>query len=159
MPYRMEAMFFRSAYAEAWGIAFLPLVFKYVRRPEIMPLMAVFGLLLVTHLPTVPVAIAGSGIYVLLMSGKKWEPKWRYAAGVLGGMALAVFYVAPILYYRQFMAPAPLFTLNAHSRGWPNTYLTMHNVHYQTPVVLLIMLILLALVALSFLCHSPPPRH
>ena len=153
LPYRMEAMLFRSSYSEVWGMALLPLVFKYARRMAQgdkragLPLAAVFGLLCITHLPSAAVAAMGGGLYMLCMARKTL---WRYAASGLWGGVLAAFYIVPAMYYQRFLVNVPLFISGRRSRGWPNTFLHMDNVHYQTPLVLAIALTILALALLAF---------
>lgn len=149
MPYRMEAMLFRSAYAELWGMALLPLAFLYTRRGQMLPLAAVLGLLSITHLPTAAVAIIGNGIYLLVTSGRAWEPKWRYGLTVLGAIAFSSFYFVPAVYYHRYLLKESA-DIYDQGHGWPDTYLQVNNLYYQTPLVLMIAITILALSILAF---------
>ncbi len=154
MPYRMEAMLFRTAHAEIWLLAPLPLVLKYTRRialdnhRALLPLSVTFGLTFLTHMPGAVVAIVASGTYLLIVAWGGWLSKWRYDAALIWGAALAAFYLVPAIYYRQFMAPPDLV---AGPRGWPNTFLSHYNLTElaQGRIVLAIAITLLALLVFS----------
>lgn len=142
IPYRMEAMFFRSAYAEIWCIAWLPLLFKYTRRlaqgegeNTVIALAGVCALMFLSHVPCAMVGLIASSVYLAVMTRKDWQPKIRYAVSVGWGIALAAFYLFPAAYYRQFITPDSAIR-SAHM--WVNHYLTMENLSGQTRVVITI---------------------
>ncbi|MDE3016927.1 MAG: hypothetical protein KGI29_08440 [Pseudomonadota bacterium] len=109
MPYRMEMLLGRFAYAELWSMAWLPLIFKYTRRlclddkNAILPLAAAFALMLLSHVPCAIVGVIGSGAYLILMTGGAWLPKWRYGLSLLWGSLMVAFYLVPGAYYARFV--------------------------------------------------------
>ena len=131
LPYHLEMMVFRGAYAEMWSMVFVPLLFKYVRRIVrgesrcVAKLALVVGALLLTHVPVTLSALLFGGVYVLVMTGKAWQPKIQCLTGVLWGVALAAFYLIPAQYYQHFLAnflAAP--NVIDGLKDWPNHYFT-----------------------------------
>lgn len=128
IPYRLEMMYFRGAYAEIWCLVFLPLIFKYTRRMAsgeanaLVPLALMSGLSLLTHVPSTIAAFLFSGLYMLIMTGKNMTPKLYYAAAILWGIGLAAFYLVPGPYYEQFLAKVELVN---GLYGWANGFLSL----------------------------------
>lgn len=126
VPYRLEVMYFRGAYAEVWSLVWLPLIFKYARRMAkgeraLVPLSLLFGLSLLTHVPATATAMLFTGVYLLMTTGKNWQPRLRFAAAAAWGVALALFYLAPGAYYEQFLAKVKLVE---GFYGWANGFLS-----------------------------------
>lgn len=109
MPYRTEALYYRSAYAELWGMAFLPLVARYARRLaqggrcDAVPMLALsIGLLLLSHLSCALCGLIIVSVYAL--AGGIGHGAWRRYALALGwGVLLAAFYLLPAEHYKQFI--------------------------------------------------------
>ena len=123
----MEVMFFRSAYAEAWSIAFLPLLFKYARRlargeRAAVPMAASAALMFLSHVPCAIIGTGMAGLYLLIM---KWRALWRYALGVSWGALIAAFYLVPAFYYLRFVDSAHM---NNPEHAWPNRHLSIDNI-------------------------------
>lgn len=127
LPYHLEMVFFRGAYAEMWCVGLVPLLFKYTRRLSrgeggVLPLALVTGLLLLTHVPVAAESLLFSGAYLLAMTGSGWKAKLQYGLAVAWGVAMTAFYLVPGAYYRQFLAGSDLAN---GLYGWPNNYFIM----------------------------------
>lgn len=151
VPYRLEAMYFRGAYAEIWVMALLPLIFLYVRRLALggrvlLLLTLVTALSWLTHVPATIAAILFGGVYVLMMTGRRWQPKLQYGAAMLWAVLLAAFYLVPGQYYEQFLARVQLVN---GIYGWANgffslAYFLMPGLERPVAAAILTMLWLLA---------------
>ena len=107
-PYLALDVYLRGALAELWGLALAPALFWAVyelvttTRPLFVPLIALFlGLLLLSHnlvaLIVAP-ALALWVVLLLLTRGRQaWRPALLGAAAALWGLALAAFFILPVL--------------------------------------------------------------
>ncbi|NBO18077.1 MAG: hypothetical protein EBV03_02415 [Proteobacteria bacterium] len=108
MPYRTEALFYRSAYAELWGMAFLPLVARYARQlargnPRAMPMLALgLGLLLLAHVSCALCGFIIVGVYALA-APRGQGARLRMLAALGWGAVLAAYYWLPAEHYKQFI--------------------------------------------------------
>jgi len=160
MPYRMEAMLYRGAYTELWAMVWMPLVFKYTRRVvkgenDIAWLAMAFGLTLLSNVPCAFIVALASGLYVLMMTHKSWNPKFAYACGMLWGGVLAAFYLLPGLYYRQFMAPFDKQSAAKGAHIIPNGFMDMFAVHWIGRIVIFLCLVMAVTAILSaYVTHN-----
>lgn len=128
LPYRMELQAYRVAYAELWFMAWLPLILQYTRRiakgegmHSVARLAGAFALATLSHTICTITMIIWSAVYILFMTGlKSWRPKFNYGFALMWGLILAGFYLAPPIYYQQFMAEAKTVV---GMYGWSNGFL------------------------------------
>lgn len=140
LPYRMEAILFRAAYAEMWFMALLPLYFLYLRRglqgkPYTIPSLAMaITAMCLTHIPATATALLAGSVYALFVAHANWRVLAGQIVAVIWGVAGALFYIVPALYYRQFM------NQDIGDPQWANTFLSMNNIteRNQIWVVMLI---------------------
>lgn len=130
IPYRMEVIFFRAAYAEAWALALLPLLFMYARRVVrgeggARGYALSFAALWLTHVTLAAIGGLFTGIYVLLMCRSR-APLLRFAAAAMVALALASFYLAPAVHYSQFITGER--AIDGGPPAWANGFLSMGNV-------------------------------
>jgi hypothetical protein len=123
IPYHMELISSRVAYAELWGMAFLPLLFKYSRdiaRGKHHAATAYGITLAALWLTHIPISIAGtifSVLYVAFLSPKAL----RYTfAGATLSLFLSAFYLIPVFHYHAFISGESLYT---GVRGLANDFL------------------------------------
>lgn len=127
LPYRMEVMVFRTALAELWCIAFLPLVFLYTRRimqghySQWFKLSGAIILALLSHVPVTCIALLGCGLQLLVMRcGLRVWARFM-AAVVVAALAVAV-YLVPAAHYAQFLHADALAFMRS---VWVNSYLSV----------------------------------
>jgi hypothetical protein len=153
LPYRMEAMLFRAGYAEIWGMVFCAPLFLALRqlvqgRKDAMARFAALtALLLLTHVPLAIVAYILCGTYALIMTSEnRWQTFWRCKLAGLWGIAMALFFIVPAVYFRRFMQPPEV----AGDTPWANGFMTLQNLNEQGRAIVgdaLSMLVLLVLAA------------
>lgn len=103
LPYHLLDLYERSALAELWTFAWLPLVFLCIenlkeRRPLAFAGLAVsYALIVLSHLPTVLLSAPFIAIYVgfLFWIEKDFIALGRRILGFVFGVALSAFYLAP----------------------------------------------------------------
>ena len=128
LPYHIEMMYFRGAYAEIWCTMLLPLIFKYTRRlvkgeqDALVALAFLIGISALTHVPLTGSALIFSGLYMLAMMGANIRPPLYFGIAIVWGLGMAAFYLFPGIFYHPFMASD---VLAKGLYGWPNSYLTM----------------------------------
>lgn len=155
VPYRMDVLLYRAAYAEVWGMALLPWIlaaFYDAAREQTgawQRLAMLMGLLLLTHVPLAFVVIVGGGIYLLRAGQQSLLQRIKGYAGV-GVMAftLSAFYLLPAFYYRQFTHVED----SRHvEKLWANNHLSIENIteHGQGRLVVALGLMLLAAATLA----------
>jgi hypothetical protein len=136
LPYRSELLYWRSAYAELWQLAFLPLFWLALRRlvtgrdmgwPCLAALMAV---LLYTHFPVSLLALAAGGFYCMVLAPKK--SMGVYAISLLLAAMLAALYIAPAKYFMTALDPVKL-AQDGHI--WANSFVNAESFVHQLPVV------------------------
>ncbi len=127
MPYRMELMFYRSAFAEVWGMALLPLLFLFTRRLALgddknwIWLSCAFAASLLTHIPLTIAGLMACGIQLLWFSGRQVKPKCYFALAVILAGMVAAFYILPAKYFTQHLYPEMAEIVRI---TWANSYIT-----------------------------------
>lgn len=151
VPYRMEVMLYRAAYAELWGLAILPLVFlgwrnlAHGKSGAVLQLAMAQALLALAHTPQMLIA-AIMGVPFLLFTAVR--PFYALACYGLAGMLAMVmsgFYLLPAKLFQPF-TQLPL-VIDRWS-GWPNRFLSSANVtdyHQERLVIIIVLVIVLAL--------------
>jgi len=147
-PYRAVDVFARGALAEAWGIAWLPLVFLTGERamssrenawPWSLACAGAWCALLLTHNLTTLMAAPAYAAWCLLWlttGARSGRPRtWRslapFALGHLLGFALAGWYVLPSLLEQGDAHTGTLSTLYAWAR-YENNFLTFSELFLGT---------------------------
>jgi uncharacterized membrane protein len=126
MPYRMELMFYRSAYAELWCVAWLPLLFLFTRRliggdtKSWIGLSCTIAVCLLTHVPAALAGLFACGVQVLLLTGRQFAPKAYFVAAIGLAGASTLFYTLPAHYFSRFLA---LEALDKVRVTWANSYI------------------------------------
>jgi len=137
LPYRMELLSYRTAYAELWLVAWLPFIFNYTRKiavgggvKNMVGLAVAIGLALLSHALCALIAVLFSGAYILLMTGTKWRSKIYYGAAILWGSALSAFFLVPSMYYQQYVD-------TPGGKAWADSAMMWNNLcHGQTMPVM-----------------------
>lgn len=152
LPYRSETLFYRTAFAEPWAIAFMPVVFKYARKlaqgeNTVFPYALSIGLVFLLHPITGTYAAIFSGAYILLAAKDKIKAVTHAAIAGFFGLSACSFMYVPTGYFM-----ATLVDLNKlkNPLEWAAGYLTPEVFERYMPPSLLIVLTLLALVIFSF---------
>jgi hypothetical protein len=131
MPYRMELMAFRSAYAELWCVALLPLLFLFTRRlikedaKNWVFLAGVLTLCLLTHVPATLAGLLACGLQILFFTGRDLLRKIYFTGAVLLAGAATLFYTLPANYFVQYLYPEVIETV---LKTWANSYVTWEDV-------------------------------
>jgi hypothetical protein len=114
VPYVLKTdLYTRAALAEFWAFAWMPLILYFTgmlidrRTPAALAGLAVgWGLLLVTHLFTAMLFAPLPLLYTAWLARPSDRVRSVVAAlfGMLGGAALAGFYLAPAFYYEKYIS-------------------------------------------------------
>ena len=105
-PYHAVDIYVRGAFAEAWSLAFTPIVFLMIAKVSKDPtlrnivLLAIFSaLFLMSHNPMVliftPLMIIWAGIFIV--SKKRYKSIPKLILGGIWGLGLAAFFTLPVL--------------------------------------------------------------
>ncbi len=128
MPYRMEVLLFRTAFAELWCITWLPLLFLYTHRIALgnrrawLPMAFSVILAMLSHAPLAYIGLMACGVQLLWMTGfqpKSWLP---FINAVLVACVALAIYLFPAKYYMQFLNPQPLEFVRS---VWVNNYASL----------------------------------
>ena len=156
MPYRMEVMLFRSAYAELWVIAWMPMVLRAARL-LVMDKVGGFcslafwmGLCFITHVPCALVIAFAVGIYVLILKAGVPRAILRAGIAVLLGALASAFFTFPAWKYMIYTGGSAIVH---NPLAWPNNFVTMENLTElgQGRILINLGLTILAALALAVL--------
>ena len=124
LPYRLELVYYRSAYAELWQMALLPLLFLWLRRlatgrtKDWLTLAAIIALGLFTHVPTTLIALAAGGMYYLLLTPDR-HTIWCFLAAAALAFMLCAIYAFPAYYFLSAMDPV---ALEGNTHIWASSF-------------------------------------
>jgi hypothetical protein len=154
MPYRMEVMYFRTALAELWGFAFLPLLFLYARHVAVRKPHAwrhLTGAIMLAMLSHVPLAFIGLIGCTLLMARMARFSLRRWlafmGAGISAAAAIALYLVPAKFYMRYLHEDALAFMRSV----WVNDYLSVSEGMGRISVMVNLLVTLLLLACLLFM--------
>src|SRR4029079_18872116 len=118
-PYHIVIVYWRSACAELLAAALLPLLLLAVLRSEKFERKAILALTLIVAaawLTNIPSAVMLTYSMALLLTiaavmRRSWRPLVIGAVALLLGLALAGFYVVPVLYEQKWIEIAQVLSL------------------------------------------------
>lgn len=157
IPYRMEVMLYRAAYAELWGLAVLPLVFigwrtvAHSKSGGVWQLAIAQALLALAHTPLMLIAAIAGVLFMLLSAVRKFNALVCYAISGLLAMMMSAFYLVPAKLYQ----PDTNVIQTIDEWGdWPNRFLTIANVteHHQERLVVIIVAAIVAALFMAIRC-------
>jgi hypothetical protein len=159
MPYRMEVMYFRTALAELWCLAFLPLIFAYARKVALgqkgqwLPLAWAIVAAALSHVTVTAIALAACGLQVLYMSKARIKSLSMLAMSAALAVSAIAIYLVPAAYYTRTLHPDALaFMRNV----WVNDYMTIERAMPRISVVAgwLVTMLLLVSAMIATLRHT-----
>jgi uncharacterized membrane protein len=110
LPYHLLQIYNRTAMAESWALAWLPLVFYFAEKPRNLfcatGLVITFALLIITHPPTALIAVPFVMAFFLLLFSKEKDLKLLMlrAASLLLSVGLTSRYTLPVLFEEKFIS-------------------------------------------------------
>lgn len=155
LPYRMELMLFRSAYAELWLLAIAPMAFASARnllhgsKNGTLAFAFWCTAMILCHIPASICMLIGLGVYMCVMSRAQGRPLLHAGAAVAAAFIIAAWHVLPAAYFIDFTAIRHF----AYDRPWPNRFVTMADVleHGRGRIILGLSLSIIGFTALSAL--------
>ncbi len=161
LPYRMEVMWFRTAFAELWCIAFMPLLFMYTRRIakgefKCWPMLALSMLLCVLcHVPVTFIALLGCAVQLASIARLRRGP-WLFftLSGVVAACCASV-YLLPAQHFLQYLHPDALEFMRS---VWVNDYIEFDKIMVRVSALLGLLISVLILAGLIYmvLCRREP---
>jgi hypothetical protein len=128
MPYRMEVMYFRTALAELWCMAFLPLLFMNVRKVAFgsyrswLPLSLAMIAAVLCHVAVTFIALMGCTIQLITVARCHIRAWLAVAASGIVALGAVALYILPAIYYTQYLHEDALSFMRA---VWVNQYLSL----------------------------------
>lgn len=150
VPYRMETMVYRIAYAELWAIALLPLLFTFSRdmargKSGTTAFYALtLAALWLTHIPLAVVGMVFSVLYIAILFRKNLK---FIIFGISLSVVLTAFHLFPAIYYRSFIAGDRVY---AGARLWSSGFLDISSLVAQSQMRTAMMAVL-TLLAIGFI--------
>ncbi|MFW0776863.1 MAG: hypothetical protein ACN2B6_03985 [Rickettsiales bacterium] len=143
MPYRIELLYQRSAFAELWALAFIPLIFWALKKFSMnyskywAYLCLIIAVCLLCHVPTTIIALGG-GLFIFLVSRlfskQDCSDIWIPISSAVIGVGLVCFHILPAKAMMEFLSPEGLsFARNV----WSNAFLDVAALSKTVPNVLL----------------------
>jgi hypothetical protein len=170
-PYYIIIVYWRSAFAELFGGALLPLLLLYVLRSEddtkknVVPLGLIVAAAWLTNVPAAVMVNYSLALLVVVAAVERRSPRilLQGSAAVFLGAALAAFYILPAAYEQRWIEVAQAFAPGVHPSD-NFLFTTIHDVdHNRFNLVVSVvaaaeMIVLAGGIFLSRRWHRPLPQ-